>query len=77
MRINVHLLVIAALLPVAAHAENLVVFQNVNVIDAVDGLRKGKTVVVRGNRIAQIGTASSMHIAGNATSVDMVVWGEQ
>ena len=40
----------------AAHvtAEEVIVFENVNTVDAVDGLREEVTVVIRGNRIASV-----------------------
>jgi len=70
MRTNVVHLVIALVWVMQATAEEVIVFQNVNAIDAVEGFRNGVTVVVRGNRITSIGTASSGQAAGNATTID-------
>ena len=53
-----------------AEAEEVIVFANVNAIDAIDGLRQGMTVVVRGNRITRIGTSSSVQAPDNATMID-------
>jgi imidazolonepropionase-like amidohydrolase len=70
MRANILLLVMALVLTVTAKAEEVIVFENVNAIDAVDGLRKGMTVIVRGSRIAKIGAAASVQVPGNATTID-------
>ena len=47
-----------------------IVIKNVNTIDAIDGLRSGMTVIVRGNRITRIGKSSSVQVPENATIID-------
>ena len=70
MRANILLSVIVLALTANAKAKEAIVFENVSVIDAVDGLREGMTVVVRGSRITRIGAAASVQVPDNATTID-------
>lgn len=46
------------------------VFKNVTVIDAVNGLREGQSVVVRGNRIIEAGPVDKVNEPSGATVID-------
>ena len=50
--------------------EAVFVFENVTVIDAVDGLRSGQSVVVRGDRIVEVGLAGEVKEPSGSTIVD-------
>jgi imidazolonepropionase-like amidohydrolase len=50
--------------------EQVFVFRNAGVIDAVGGLRSGQSVIVRGNRIIQTGPSGSIKEPAGATIVD-------
>lgn len=56
----------------AAHvtAEEVIVFENVNAVDAVAGLREEVTVVIRGNRIASVEAAPSLRVPDDARTID-------
>jgi imidazolonepropionase-like amidohydrolase len=51
-------------------ARELLVFRNVNAIDAVNGLRNRVTVVIRGNRITRVTTASELNLSKDAKTID-------
>lgn len=50
--------------------ESVYVFENVNVIDAVDGLRTAQSVVVRGNEIVEVGENGEISEPSGATVID-------
>jgi len=53
-----------------AAPQGTLVFNNVNTIDAVNGLQSGMAVVVQGNRITRVAAASELKLAENATIID-------
>ena len=70
MRAHLLLLFIASACATQTTAEEVIVFKNVNVIDAVDGLREGMTVVVQGNRITRVAAASTVQAPDDATTIN-------
>lgn len=50
--------------------EAVIVFKDVSVIDAVNGLRTGQSVIVRGNQIVESGLAEEVNEPSGATIID-------
>ncbi|MFC2097936.1 amidohydrolase family protein [Bacteroidota bacterium] len=47
-----------------------IIIKNVNVIDAVNGLRTNQTVIISGNKIAEVGKISKIKDSSDATIID-------
>ena len=50
--------------------ENIFVFKDVSVIDAINGLRLEQTVIIRGNQIVEAGPAKEVRVPSGATVID-------
>ena len=51
-------------------SEQSIIFENVNIIDAVEGLRANQTVIIKGNKIAIIKNAKKIRNPSNSLIID-------
>ena len=56
--------------PDAPDGEHSIIFTNINIIDAENGLRTGQSVVVSGNKITGAGPADEIDVPSGATVID-------
>jgi hypothetical protein len=60
----------AACTPDTSNHESTYIFTNITIIDAVDGLRTGQSVVITGNTITETGSADEVEEPSGATVID-------
>ena len=56
--------------PSASEESEVVIIKDITVIDSVDGLRANQSVMIRGNRIAEVGMAEEIDEPAGATIID-------